>query len=79
MAARAFAPHGRQAIASLSREDRIALQKKIAGLGYKVRDFQGRIDFDLRDAIRIEQKKLGLHPDGHPTAELLTRLGQSGR
>lgn len=63
----------------LAREDRIALQKKLAALGYKVRDFEGRIDFDLRDAIRLEQTKLGLRPDGHPTAELLTKLGASTR
>jgi hypothetical protein len=29
----------------LSREQRIGLQKRMAELGYKVRDFQGRIDF----------------------------------
>ncbi|MET0530920.1 MAG: lytic murein transglycosylase [Microvirga sp.] len=59
----------------LSREQRMALQKRMAELGYKVRDFQGRIDFDLRDAIRIEQQKLGLKPDGHPTAAFLEGIG----
>jgi membrane-bound lytic murein transglycosylase B len=63
----------------LSRPDRIALQKKLAAAGYTVRDFQGRIDFDLRDAIRIEQKKRGLTPDGHPTAALLDQLGDGIR
>jgi hypothetical protein len=58
----------------LSRVERIALQKRLAELGHKVSDFQGRIDFDLRDAIRIEQKKFGLTPDGHPTVALLARL-----
>jgi peptidoglycan hydrolase-like protein with peptidoglycan-binding domain len=53
----------------------MALQRKLADLGYKVRDFQGRIDFDLRDAIRVEQKKFGMVPDGHPTMALLERLG----
>ena len=59
----------------LSRDARIALQKKMAALGYKVNDFEGHIDFDLRDNIRAEQKKLGMTPDGNPTALLLERLG----
>jgi membrane-bound lytic murein transglycosylase B len=63
----------------MSRADRIMLQKRFAELGYKVRDFQGRIDFDFRDAVRLEQKKLGMTPDGHPTAALLDRVGSSTR
>jgi lytic murein transglycosylase len=59
----------------LSRDARIALQKKLAALGYKVNDFEGHIDFDLRDNIRAEQKKLGMLPDGTPTPLLLERLG----
>ena len=59
----------------LSRDARIALQKKLSELGYKVNDFEGHIDFDLRDNIRVEQKKLGLLPDGTPTAVLLEKLG----
>jgi lytic murein transglycosylase len=59
----------------LSRDARIALQKKLAALGYKVNDFEGHIDFDLRDNIRAEQKKFGMPPDGNPTAALLQRLG----
>jgi membrane-bound lytic murein transglycosylase B len=58
----------------LSRSDRIALQKKLAALGYKVNDFQAHIDFDLRDAIRIEQSRFGMVPDGNPTPEFLRRL-----
>lgn len=41
----------------LSREARIALQKKLASLGFDVKDFEGHVDFDLRDNIRAEQKK----------------------
>jgi len=59
----------------LSRDARIALQKKLAALGYKVSDFEGHIDFDLRDDIRAEQKKFGMVPDGNPTGALLLRLG----
>ena len=39
----------------ISRDARIALQKKLSALGYKVFDFEGHIDFDLRDNIRAEQ------------------------
>ncbi len=59
----------------LSRDARIALQKKLAALGYKVTDFEGHIDFDLRDNIRAEQAKFGMVPDGNPTLALLNRLG----
>ena len=59
----------------LSRDARIALQKKLSALGYKVTDFEGHIDFDLRDNIRAEQAKLGMLPDGNPTALFLDRLG----
>ncbi|HME30194.1 MAG TPA: lytic murein transglycosylase [Pseudolabrys sp.] len=59
----------------LSRDARIALQKKLSALGYKVNEFDGHIDFDLRDNIRAEQRKLGMLPDGNPTLMLLDRLG----
>ena len=59
----------------LSRDARIALQKKLSELGYKVTDFEGHIDFDLRDNIRAEQKKFGMVIDGTPTTALLDRLG----
>jgi membrane-bound lytic murein transglycosylase B len=59
----------------ISRDARIALQKKLSVLGHKVLDFEGHIDFDLRDNIRAEQAKLGLLPDGNPTAAFLDRLG----
>lgn len=59
----------------LSRGQRIALQKKLKERGHSVNDLEGRIDFDLRDAVRIEQAKYGMLPDGHPTAALLERLG----
>jgi membrane-bound lytic murein transglycosylase B len=59
----------------ISRDARIALQRKLAELGYDVHDFEGHIDFDLRDAIRATQAKVGMLSDGHPTAALLDRLG----
>jgi membrane-bound lytic murein transglycosylase B len=59
----------------LPRDARIALQKKLSELGYKVKDFEGHVDFDLRDNIRAEQVKFGMVPDGNPTAVFLEKLG----
>jgi membrane-bound lytic murein transglycosylase B len=58
----------------LSVEERIALQRKLAELGYRVRNLTGHFDFDLRDAVREMQVKFGMVPDGHPTPALLDRL-----
>jgi hypothetical protein len=63
----------------LPRDARVALQKKLAALGYKVNEFDAHIDFDLRDNIRAEQVKFGMLPDGHPTAALLEKLGIPAR
>jgi lytic murein transglycosylase len=63
----------------LSRDARVALQRKLAALGYKVREFEGHIDFDLRDNIRAEQKKMGMLPDGNPTTAFLEKLGVKTR
>jgi len=63
----------------LSVEERIALQRKMAELGYPVRNFTGHFDFDLRDAIREVQVKSGLIPDGHPTLALFNRIGVTVR
>lgn len=58
----------------LPREDRIALQKKMAQLGFQVNNFVGQVDFDLRDSIREVQVKAGWRADGHPTAMLLAHV-----
>jgi lytic murein transglycosylase len=59
----------------LPRDARIALQRKLAALGYDQRRFSAHIDFKMRDFVRAEQKKHGLVPDGHPNATLLDRMG----
>jgi hypothetical protein len=59
----------------LTRTERIALQKRLKELGHTVKDLEGRIDFDLRDVIRLEQAKNGMVADGHPTMELLQKIG----
>ena len=58
-----------------SRSERIALQKKLAALGYKVADFDGHFDFDLRDDIRKLQRSFGMTPDGYPGRAFLQRIG----
>jgi lytic murein transglycosylase len=59
----------------LPRDDRIALQKKLAELGYDQTRFSAHIDFKMRDFVRAEQKKHGLVTDGHPNAALLQKMG----
>ncbi len=62
-----------------SRGERIALQRRLAELGFKVADFDGHIDFDLRDDIRQMQRRFGMIPDGYPSRALLARLGVAAR
>jgi membrane-bound lytic murein transglycosylase B len=59
----------------LPRDARIALQKRLMELGYKVNEFEGHVDFDLRDNIRDEQAQHGMVPDGNPTPEFLAKIG----
>jgi membrane-bound lytic murein transglycosylase B len=58
-----------------SREERIALQRRLAELGNKIEDFTGHFDFELRDAVREQQKRLGMIPDGHPGRAFLRQMG----
>jgi membrane-bound lytic murein transglycosylase B len=58
-----------------TRNQRIALQHRLADFGYKVADFDGHFDFDLRDAIRDLQQRFGMVPDGHPSRAFLDRAG----
>jgi len=57
-----------------SRDERIALQNRLAALGYRVEDFNGHIDFDLRDDIRDLQRKYGMVADGYPSRAFLDRI-----
>jgi len=58
-----------------SRAERIALQRRLAALGYPIADFDGHFDFELRDAVRDLQKKYGMIPDGYPSRAFLARAG----
>ena len=59
----------------LPRDDRVALQKKLAALGYDQTRFSAHIDFKMRDFVRAEQKKHGLVTDGQPNAALMEKMG----
>jgi membrane-bound lytic murein transglycosylase B len=59
----------------LPRDDRVAMQKKLAALGYDQTRFTAHIDFKMRDFVRAEQKKHGLVTDGHPNAALMEKMG----
>jgi membrane-bound lytic murein transglycosylase B len=58
-----------------SRHARIALERRLAALGYKVADFDGHLDFEMRDAVRELQVRFGMVPDGHPGPAFLDRVG----
>ena len=62
-----------------SRDERIALQRRLAALGYPVADFTGHFDFDLREAVRDLQRRYGMIADGHPDRAFLARVGVSAR
>jgi membrane-bound lytic murein transglycosylase B len=57
--------------APLTRLERITLQHSLARLGYRIRDFEGHLDFELRDVVRALQVKMGRVPDGYPDRALL--------
>ena len=69
------APPGRQTTFQPSRAERIALQHRLADLGYEVHDFDGHFDLDLRDNIRELQGQYGMIPDGYPSRAFMDRLG----
>ena len=58
-----------------SRSERVALQRKLADLGYKVQDFDGHFDFDLRDDVRELQRQYGMIADGQPSRAFMNRIG----
>jgi lytic murein transglycosylase len=61
-----------------SRGQRMALQRRLAALGFKVDDLNGHIDFALRDAIRQMQHRFGMVADGYPGRVFLQRVGVTG-
>ncbi len=61
-----------------SRHERIALQRRLSALGYKVADLEGHLDFEMRDAVRELQVRFGMVPDGHPSRAFLDKVGATG-
>jgi lytic murein transglycosylase len=60
----------------LTRDNRIALQRGLSTIGFKVGNFVGHIDFDQRDMIRQMQGEAGMVRDGNPTDALLAFVRQ---
>ena len=58
----------------LSRAERMALQRALGTLGYKVANTVGHIDFEQRDIIRALQVEFRMVPDGNPDAALLEQV-----
>lgn len=58
----------------LSADQMKALQSKLAGRGYDVGKVDGILGGSTREAVRKEQRRLGMPADGWPTAELLTAV-----
>lgn len=58
----------------LTGEQMTALQRKLQERGHDVGDVDGILGARTREAVRIEQARLGLPVDAWPTPELLNRL-----
>lgn len=58
----------------LSRAERITLQKALLARGYDIGEADGLIGSKTRDAIKTEQSKLGLTPDGRAGQKILRAL-----
>ena len=60
--------------AALSGEAMVAMQKRLAAMGYDVGKIDGIVGAATRRAVQAEQKRLGLPADGWPTKALLDAL-----
>lgn len=58
----------------LSRAERVTLQKALLSRGYDIGAADGLIGSKTRDAIKTEQSKLGLPPDGRAGQKILRAL-----
>ena len=65
---------GNAPVQHMSYEQIVALQEKLAALGYDVGKIDGKIGAGTRAAVKDQQIKLGLPADSYPTLELLERL-----
>jgi lytic murein transglycosylase len=67
---------GRKGIPVLSFNETRELQQLLVRRGHDVGRIDGLAGSKTRDAVKAEQKKLGLPADSYPTPELLARLRQ---
>jgi len=58
----------------LTGEQMLELQRKLAARGYDVGDIDGILGEKTREAVQMEQKRLGLPADAWPTPALLGKL-----
>lgn len=58
----------------LSRGERQEMQQLLSTLGFDPGNADGRISGRTRDAVRAFQLRVGMLPDGYPTADVLKRL-----
>ena len=58
----------------LSGEQMITLQERLTALGHDVGGIDGILGERTREAVQVEQQRLGLPADAWPTADLLARL-----
>jgi lytic murein transglycosylase len=65
---------GRSPVQHMGYKEIVALQQKLADLGYDVGKIDGKIGAGTRAAVKEQQIKLGLPADSYPTPELLERL-----
>lgn len=59
---------------SLTKAESMEIQRKLAGLGYPIEKFDGKLGENSRDAIRNFQLKQGMVADGYPTISVLKAL-----
>jgi membrane-bound lytic murein transglycosylase B len=58
----------------LSSSEIMELQRLLQARGHAVGRIDGRIGQGTRKLVQIEQRRLGLVPDGHPSPAVLARL-----
>lgn len=59
---------------TVNRSQRLAIQAALRARGHQLSNDTGRITRDVRAAIAIEQRRLGVLADGYPDVELLQQL-----
>lgn len=65
---------GNSEVVPLTYKEVVELQKILAGRGYDVGKFDGKIGKGTRAAVKEMQSQMGLPADSYPTLELLSRL-----